>query len=154
MTIIDSCEWLEPALTETQTILSSTNTKLNLMIHVTRDQPSNVPSLCEDSGDSELESSKDKLHNILPKLQGRPDLAKIIHNACTSEETDVAVAGQFLALTFLTRNAKITKFTVCGPDDFLYDVRNAVADCELGITKGAKGAVGCTNLYLHSENYG
>ena len=95
MVSIDSCEWLEPALVETQTILSSTNTKLNLTIHVTRDQLSNVPSLCEDSGDSELESSKEKLHNILPKVQGRPDLAKIIHNACTSEEKDVAVAGEY-----------------------------------------------------------
>ncbi|KAK7696287.1 hypothetical protein QCA50_000941 [Cerrena zonata] len=129
----DSCAWLEPALAETQALLSSTNTKVQLNIYVTQDQLSNTSSLCEESGESEIEKSKERLQDgVIPKIQGRPDLTKVIHAACTAQEKDVAVA-------------------VCGPDNFLFDVRNAVADRELAITKGAEG---CTNLYLHSENYG
>ena len=40
--------------------------------------------------------------------------------------------------------------TVCGPKSFVYDVRNAVARCELDIVDGYGR---CQEVYLHTEAY-
>lgn len=39
----------------------------------------------------------------------------------------------------------------CGPESLLYDVRNAVADCQLAIADGFGSA---RDIYLHTENFG
>ncbi|THV08009.1 hypothetical protein K435DRAFT_642878 [Dendrothele bispora CBS 962.96] len=62
---------------------------------------------------------------------GRPNLPSIIRKACQTNTGTMAVAA-------------------CGPDSFLYDVRNAVADCQLAI---ADGYGQCKDLFLHTENY-
>jgi hypothetical protein len=38
----------------------------------------------------------------------------------------------------------------CGPDSFLYDVRNEVAERQLDIVKGTSAV---TDIFLHTENY-
>lgn len=40
--------------------------------------------------------------------------------------------------------------TACGPDGFLYDVRNAVAESQLVI---ADGFGTCKDMFLHTETY-
>ncbi|KAJ7745909.1 hypothetical protein DFH07DRAFT_942748 [Mycena maculata] len=61
---------------------------------------------------------------------GRPILADIVREAHASAGKVVIVA--------------------CGPDGFLYDVRNAVADAQLVI---ADGFGSCKDLFLHTETY-
>lgn len=39
---------------------------------------------------------------------------------------------------------------MCGPESFVYDVRNAVAQCELDL---ADGYGRCQEIYLHAEAY-
>lgn len=39
---------------------------------------------------------------------------------------------------------------MCGPQSFVYDVRNAVAQCELDIVDGYSR---CQEIYLHAEAY-
>lgn len=40
---------------------------------------------------------------------------------------------------------------MCGPKELEYDVRNTVAEEQMKI---AMGTVGCTECYLHSEEFG
>ncbi|KAJ7082896.1 FAD-binding domain-containing protein [Mycena belliarum] len=63
-------------------------------------------------------------------LHGRPVLSEIVREAHASAGKVAIVA--------------------CGPDGFLYDVRNAVADAQLLI---ADGFGACTDLFLHTETY-
>ncbi|KAJ7122546.1 FAD-binding domain-containing protein [Mycena crocata] len=63
-------------------------------------------------------------------VQGRPVLADIVREAHSSAGKVAIVA--------------------CGPDGFLYDVRNAVAEAQLVI---ADGFGACTDLFLHTETY-
>ncbi|KAA1468607.1 hypothetical protein DENSPDRAFT_833976 [Dentipellis sp. KUC8613] len=63
---------------------------------------------------------------------GRPNLPEIITKACASE------LGGRLAVA------------ACGPQSFIYDIRNAVAQCELDI---ADGYGRCQEVYLHTEAY-
>ncbi|KAJ7503365.1 hypothetical protein B0H11DRAFT_582059 [Mycena galericulata] len=63
-------------------------------------------------------------------LRGRPVLADIVKEAHASASKVAIVA--------------------CGPDGFLYDVRNAVADAQLVI---ADGFGNCKDLFLHTETY-
>jgi len=67
------------------------------------------------------------------EFEGRPELASIV-----KEEADqVAESGRNLSVF------------VCGPDTMLNDVRNAVAEENLGILKGVKRG----GVYLHSEHF-
>ncbi|KAJ7187817.1 FAD-binding domain-containing protein [Mycena filopes] len=63
-------------------------------------------------------------------LRGRPILADIVREAHASAGKVAIVA--------------------CGPDGFLYDVRNAVAEAQLVI---ADGFGPCRDLFLHTETY-
>ncbi|KAJ7606729.1 FAD-binding domain-containing protein [Mycena polygramma] len=63
-------------------------------------------------------------------LRGRPVLADIVREAHASAGKVAIVA--------------------CGPDGFLYDVRNAVAEAQLVI---ADGFGTCKDLFLHTETY-
>ncbi|KAJ6605111.1 hypothetical protein B0H10DRAFT_606959 [Mycena sp. CBHHK59/15] len=62
--------------------------------------------------------------------RGRPALADIVREAHASAGKVAIVA--------------------CGPDGFLYDVRNAVAEAQLVI---ADGFGNCNDLFLHTETY-
>ncbi|KAJ6560971.1 FAD-binding domain-containing protein [Mycena sp. CBHHK59/15] len=79
----------------------------------------------ESDGKSDSDDSAHKLFE-----HGRPNLPEIVHAAHASSPRVAIVA--------------------CGPDSFLYDVRNAVADCELVIVDGFGG---CKDLFLHTETY-
>ncbi|KAJ6627669.1 FAD-binding domain-containing protein [Mycena sp. CBHHK59/15] len=61
---------------------------------------------------------------------GRPHLAEIVQAAHASARKVAIIA--------------------CGPDSFLYDVRNAVAECQLVI---ADGFGPCKDMFLHTETY-
>ncbi|KAF8168675.1 FAD-binding domain-containing protein [Mycena galopus ATCC 62051] len=63
-------------------------------------------------------------------LRGRPVLRDIVREAHASASKVAIVA--------------------CGPDEFLYDVRNAVSDSQLVI---ADGFGTCKDLFLHTETY-
>ncbi|EJD40983.1 hypothetical protein AURDEDRAFT_106480 [Auricularia subglabra TFB-10046 SS5] len=63
--------------------------------------------------------------------EGRPDLAALIRNACSGAAARVAIIA-------------------CGPDEFAYDVRRAVAAEQLRVACGEASAV---EVYLHAENY-
>ncbi|KAL1746923.1 hypothetical protein HDZ31DRAFT_80856 [Schizophyllum fasciatum] len=65
-------------------------------------------------------------------LLSRPNLPEIIHEAARETQGTLAVAA-------------------CGPDPFLLDVRNAVADCQLTILDGFGR---CTEIFLQTENFG
>ncbi|KAJ7265322.1 FAD-binding domain-containing protein [Mycena rebaudengoi] len=62
--------------------------------------------------------------------RGRPNLAEIVRKAHLRAGRVAVVA--------------------CGPDSFLYDVRNAVAQCQFAIVDGF-GV--CTDMYRHTETY-
>ncbi|KAJ7470930.1 FAD-binding domain-containing protein [Mycena latifolia] len=66
----------------------------------------------------------------LDVVRGRPVLADIVREAYGSAAKIAIVA--------------------CGPDGFLYDVRNAVAEAQLEI---ADGFGRCKDLFLHTETY-
>ncbi|KAJ7686014.1 hypothetical protein B0H17DRAFT_1204558 [Mycena rosella] len=63
---------------------------------------------------------------------GRPDLPQLVHAAAHAGAARVAVVS-------------------CGPDAFLYDVRNAVADVQRTIVDGFAP---CAEMFLHTESYG
>ncbi|KAG5641814.1 hypothetical protein DXG03_004156 [Asterophora parasitica] len=77
-------------------------------------------------------SDKDDIKEVaaLETLDGRPNVGAIVREASSGAGT--------------------VGITVCGPDGFALDVRNAVADCELGI---ARGTSSCTEIFLHTEAY-
>ncbi|KAJ7686023.1 ferric reductase NAD binding domain-containing protein [Mycena rosella] len=62
---------------------------------------------------------------------GRPDLPQLVHAAAHAGAARVAVVS-------------------CGPDAFLYDVRNAVADVQRTIVDGFAP---CAEMFLHTESY-
>ncbi|KAJ7073226.1 ferric reductase NAD binding domain-containing protein [Mycena belliarum] len=62
---------------------------------------------------------------------GRPDLAQLVHDAAHAGAARVAIIA-------------------CGPDGFLYDVRNAVAGAQLEILDGFGP---CEEVFLHTESY-
>ncbi|KAF8174796.1 hypothetical protein K438DRAFT_1908841 [Mycena galopus ATCC 62051] len=77
----------------------------------------------EENKGSDTTASVDVLH-------GRPVLGDIVRDA--------------------HRSASKVAIVACGPDRFLYDVRNAVADSQLVI---ADGFGICKDLFLHTETY-
>ncbi|KAJ7467697.1 FAD-binding domain-containing protein [Mycena latifolia] len=85
------------------------------------------PSAAE-SDDGKVESESDAVSG---QVLGRPDLPQLVHAAAHSGAARVAIIA-------------------CGPDAFLYDVRNAVADVQLDIMDGFAP---CAEMFLHTESY-
>ncbi|THV08232.1 hypothetical protein K435DRAFT_4330 [Dendrothele bispora CBS 962.96] len=85
------------------------------------------------TGGSDVESLGDKSKEAASHTTslGRPNIPAIVHQACRTEIGSIAIAA-------------------CGPESFLYDLRTAVADCQLAI---ADGYGTCNDLYLHTETY-
>jgi ribose 1,5-bisphosphokinase PhnN len=80
--------------------------------------------------------------------RGRPNLAEIVRKAHLRAGRVAVVGGHhFLDYCLLVN---MYNPSACGPDSFLYDVRNAVAQCQLAIVDGF-GV--CTDMYLHTETY-
>ncbi|KAK7449781.1 hypothetical protein VKT23_013257 [Stygiomarasmius scandens] len=119
----DSILWLEDQLT------AAKETGITVKVHVTQ---SNVPSISnlKEHGDLENDSCNGDIDvkQSLDVACGRPNLPAIIHKACRTNSGTMAIA-----------------------DSFLYDVRNAVADCQPAI---ADGYGQCRDLFFHTENYG
>ncbi|KAF5358979.1 hypothetical protein D9758_004892 [Tetrapyrgos nigripes] len=84
----------------------------------------------EKSVDVEDDSIDDKSMEK-PIAYGRPNLPAIVYQVCRTQQGTIAIAA-------------------CGPASFLYDLRNAVADCQLAI---ADGYGRCKDLYLHTETF-
>ncbi|KAK7449795.1 hypothetical protein VKT23_013271 [Stygiomarasmius scandens] len=122
----ESILWLEDQLAIAR------ETGITVKVHVTQ---SSVPGISKlkAHGDPENNISNDSIDTKEPLdvARGRPNLPAIIHEACQTNSGSMAIAA-------------------CGPDSFLYDVRNAVADCQLAI---ADGYGQCKDLFLHTENY-
>ncbi|KAF7289167.1 Ferric-chelate reductase [Mycena indigotica] len=97
-------------------------TTVNVRVHYTRTESD------KDVKDSESEVVEASAG--LVSLYGRPITGEIVREAHANASSVAVIA--------------------CGPDSFLYDTRNAVADCELDI---ADGFGVCKDLFLHTENY-
>ncbi|KAF5373099.1 hypothetical protein D9758_001494 [Tetrapyrgos nigripes] len=138
----DSISWLEEQLTTAREL------GFTISVHVTRspddqainrlgkDKNTTSNDGIEENDYTNNESIDDDKAMSMMKgpfglSYGRPNLPARIHKACQTTNGSMAVAA-------------------CGPDSFLYDVRNAVADCQLAI---ADGYGKCTDLFLHTENY-
>ncbi|KAF7327304.1 Ferric-chelate reductase [Mycena kentingensis (nom. inval.)] len=79
-----------------------------------------------------------------------------------TDSTEEAIIGELAAPVVYRRpvlpelvqeaymRASSVAIIACGPDGFLYDVRNAVATCQLDITDGFGT---CKDLFLHTETY-
>ncbi|KAJ7358425.1 FAD-binding domain-containing protein, partial [Mycena albidolilacea] len=89
--------------------------------HVTRQS---VEEIDPEKDDSHSDRDLGSLHN------GRPNISELIHNLC-SDPGRVAVVA-------------------CGPDEFAYDVRRAVAAQQMAI---AEGSPAVAEVFLHVENY-
>lgn len=72
---------------------------------------------------------------IVSRLTGRPDLPQIIR-------TETQVQSGVTALT--------VGIAACGPAEMMYDVRNAAAEAEMRILRGARGL---KEVYLHTEPF-
>ncbi|KAJ7881787.1 FAD-binding domain-containing protein [Mycena olivaceomarginata] len=83
-----------------------------------------VEEIDPEKGDSHSDRDLGSLHN------GRPNISELIHNLC-SDPGRVAVVA-------------------CGPDEFVYDVRRAVAAQQMAI---AEGSTAVAEVFLHVENY-
>lgn len=103
--------------------------------------------LSKEDDDVKQSSSSLSSHEV----NGRPDLSEIIHKAY--RETDrgrFAIVGTPAFLSSVLELVGLLSFCVaCGPESFLYDVRNTVARCQLDILDG----FGCKEVFLHTENY-
>ncbi|TRM65036.1 ferric reductase NAD binding domain-containing protein [Schizophyllum amplum] len=129
----DSYAWMEDQLA-TARALAPPGT-LNMALHITQQsvekllpaQLEHVPTEC-DSQEKHASpaSSADALI-----LCARPDLPHIIRDAARSTRGTLAVAA-------------------CGPNAFLLEARNAVADCELTIMDGFGQ---CREIFLQTENF-
>ncbi|KAJ7150049.1 ferric reductase NAD binding domain-containing protein [Mycena crocata] len=97
---------------------------LTTRVHVTGGDP-------KLSGSGSDDGKSDKSEGTAEWEHGRPDLPQLVRAAAMSGARRVAVVA-------------------CGPDSFLYDVRNAVADCQLAILDGFGT---CTEMFLHTESY-
>ncbi|GJE91547.1 ferric reductase family protein [Phanerochaete sordida] len=150
--------WLEPYIAEAARRAAETGTALAVHIHVTADgadleaagvagsrasSGSSVPTIAAASvgkGEKALEGAAvdSAAHLAVPEVPtalthaGRPDLPAVVREACASP-----LGGR-------------VAFAVCGPDAFVYDVRNAVGHCQMVI---ADGYSPCQEAFLHAEAY-
>ncbi|KAK7449815.1 hypothetical protein VKT23_013291 [Stygiomarasmius scandens] len=120
----DSMSWLEERLA------TAREAGFTVIVHVTREEPAFGKG---SRNDVKIPSSDDSVEDVgsFNTACGRPNIPNIIRGACRTNAGTMAVAA-------------------CGPDSFLYDVRNSVADCQLAI---ADGYGRCKDLFLHTENY-
>jgi len=117
----DTYGWMEDKLLTAMALAPAGS--LDARIHVT----------CTEIG---VESSDGDHKDFTPISEveiatGRPKLASIIHETSHSTTGRLAIAA-------------------CGPESFLYDVRNAVADRQVLILDGYGS---CTDMFLHTETY-
>ncbi|KAL0575238.1 hypothetical protein V5O48_006729 [Marasmius crinis-equi] len=110
---------------------------LTRRIHITDpEEQSGMPKLLKGGG-SENSSLSEKgkkstgSDSEVQLISGRPNLPSLIHEAHRTQSGKTAVIA-------------------CGPESFLYDVRNAVAEAQLVL---ADGYGACTDLFLHTETY-
>ncbi|EIM92768.1 uncharacterized protein STEHIDRAFT_117735 [Stereum hirsutum FP-91666 SS1] len=130
----DSIEWCEDYCTAARTMLESNTggkgSALAVSVYITR-QDASSSSATVDEEKGEADGTQKFRHGAIHR-EGRPDLKQLIRSAC-DEQPNGSVA-----------------VICCGPDEFSYAVRNAVASCELDI---ALGRLGCRDLFLHTEAY-
>ncbi|KAF7289999.1 Ferric-chelate reductase [Mycena chlorophos] len=115
--------WMRPQLEAAAATRTNEAVSINLRVHSTRIANPDA-KVSDPTGDVD-ESQKSPLF-----CYGRPALGELVHEAHASAARVAVIA--------------------CGPQGFLYDVRNAVASCELDIFDGF-GI--CSDLFLHTETY-
>ncbi|ESK92154.1 ferric-chelate reductase [Moniliophthora roreri MCA 2997] len=121
----ETTAWLEESLA------AARQAGVHTRVHITG--PSAQNDLKQHNEDEESVSDsehdlKQPVQNILP---GRPNLPSVVREAVKTHSGRIAIVA-------------------CGPESFLYDVRNTVAECQLVI---ADGYGACKDLFLHTENY-
>ncbi|KAJ7072972.1 ferric reductase NAD binding domain-containing protein [Mycena amicta] len=121
----DNYAWMAPQISTL--VSSSAEISVNVRVHYTRTESADEKDI-KDSGSDIVEVQEDNVST----LYGRPVLGEIVREASASA------------------SASTMAIIACGPDGFLYDVRNAVAGCQLDI---ADGFGGCKDLFLHTETY-
>jgi ferredoxin-NADP reductase len=96
---------------------------------------STKPSSSSSSSSGNIDFAPKSEIQVAPSkdLPGRPDLPSLVKN----EGETAAESGSALSVY------------VCGPGDMLNDVRNAVAQENVGILRGGRGS----SVYLHSEHF-
>ncbi|KAJ7622497.1 FAD-binding domain-containing protein [Roridomyces roridus] len=119
----DAYTWMHPSIAAATSKLPDTDTALGVRVYHTRAYSGKGDNKSDIEADLESVSSESE-------LTGRPDLFGIVREAHESAEKVAIIA--------------------CGPDSFLYDVRNAVADAQLVIVDGFGK---CKDLFLHTETY-
>ncbi|EKM52154.1 uncharacterized protein PHACADRAFT_212732 [Phanerochaete carnosa HHB-10118-sp] len=139
--------WLEPILAEAMQLAQEAGARLVISIHVTSEDAdlesigSNAPTIAPgtvivkkvDGEASSNPSTPPPPPPITPTTYaGRPDLTAVVREVCASP-----LGGR-------------VAFAACGPNPFVYDVRNAVAHCQLDI---ADGYSKCQEAFLHAEAY-
>ncbi|EKM57469.1 uncharacterized protein PHACADRAFT_251129 [Phanerochaete carnosa HHB-10118-sp] len=127
--------WLEPAIAEAAARAAAAGVHFSAHVHVTRTAENadleSIESFSSDVKEVEVGSgSSDK--TAVRTDADRPDLPRLVREACASR-----LGGR-------------VAFAVCGPEAFMYDVRNAVAECQLDI---ADGYSRCEEIFLHTEAY-
>ncbi|KAJ6605137.1 ferric reductase NAD binding domain-containing protein [Mycena sp. CBHHK59/15] len=103
-------------------------------VHVTGADGAKLSGAADTDTDSHSQKAESIHENASPSanLHTRPDLPQLVRAAAQSGAARVAVVA-------------------CGPDEFIYDVRNSVAEVQLAIMDGFGGA--CTEMFLHTESY-
>ncbi|KAF7297802.1 Ferric-chelate reductase [Mycena kentingensis (nom. inval.)] len=133
---VDNFEWMAPQIAAAAAQKAGTaNTCIR--VHYTRAGADSAelgkPPIAKDA-ESESESVSDDAKSVTQgpttTNYGRPSLPTIVREAHASASRVAIIA--------------------CGPDSFLYDVRNAVAACQLDITDGFGP---CRDLFMHTETY-
>ncbi|KAF9049544.1 hypothetical protein BDZ89DRAFT_940671 [Hymenopellis radicata] len=118
----DSAAWLSQDLILARKCIG--DERLNVRIHITE---------AELTGDAASSSDDVKtIEDASATVLGRPNLPQIVRQASKASQGKVAIVA-------------------CGPESLLYDVRNAVSECQLII---ADGYGTCKDIYLHTENFG
>ncbi|KAK7058566.1 hypothetical protein VNI00_002202 [Paramarasmius palmivorus] len=121
----ETAAWLQESLAGAKAAGVTTH------VHVTGSSEQGGPEHLKTDEEGSPSSSVQDLKHPEDVVLGRPDLPAIVHKAVKSHKGRIAIIA-------------------CGPESFLYDVRNTVAECQLVL---ADGYGTCTDLFLHTENY-
>nr|GAT44711.1 ferric-chelate reductase [Mycena chlorophos] len=122
--------WMRPQLETAAATRTNEAVAINLRVHYTRIANPDATLPATDAAANDVDSDNSHKSSWPMFSYGRPALGALVHEAHASAERVAVIA--------------------CGPQGFLYDVRNAVASCELDIFDGF-GI--CSDLFLHTETY-
>jgi hypothetical protein len=131
---------MEDVLRETE--IASVEGRASLDVYVTGDASHHVSNVEDAIDEKTPEDIKRQL------VASRPDLRMIVGKACATTVGRLAIVGQYIWMYGRSVPSDIAP-AACGPESFVYDIRNEVAARQLANARGE----GAAEIFLHTESY-